>query len=205
MTTWSMLIFPVEAKCETQLISVQHLKAKNIWSRKANAHKCAIESQQPKEAAIDNMSKLRSLIFIISFIAFNWCLPPACPSDGRNIYMQSASHKFLSHIDTHSVWHDSKVLSFDLMIASNGFTLLLLRLLFTLRFDFKLNGSAWRQQRTKKIALSLTLNCYSIAFHISFRSIAEIHCMWRSLSRLSTTINMFQSNFNRISLEFISV
>lgn len=36
------------------------------------------------------MSKLRSLILIIIFIAFNWCLPLACPSVRWNTYMQSA-------------------------------------------------------------------------------------------------------------------
>lgn len=189
--------FPSEAKCETQFDFRATSQSQNVWSRKANAHKCAIESQQPEEVAIDNMSKLRSLIFIISFIAFNWCLPLACPSDG---IFTCNRHHISSCLTLTRIPFDTiaNVLSFDdclkcvdLLLCCCGCSL----------FDLipKLNGSALNRRGEEKKLLCLWL---WIVIHSRFIFRFGLLLKSTACDDLSRACLQSSTCFNLILIEF---
>lgn len=162
------------------------------------------------------MSKLRSLILIIIFIAFNWCLPLACPSVRWNTYMQSARPQS----SCLSEWH-AFVLTRIWFLDGNSSTLIgwpgrsnewmsWSDWLFCFnRVHYKLNGFAqfffWSVSESLFI---LTLNCYSLEryrfiFRSQFQSIYWIHiqCM-RLLIGTVALVYKPSTFFNLILIEF---
>lgn len=132
----------------------------NLWLNH-NSHKKWNPRKEERERKreecfvffFDNMSKLRSIILIIIFIAFDWCLPLACPSDGYK-YSHAIGitiSSWLSMTRIRSTRYDFLVATFQIRFGAWCEQLLCFFLFFFFisclasllnRLNFKLNGSA---------------------------------------------------------------